>query len=403
MLVTVRNPTNFPRHGFVSIPWLPLTKNEISPESHVRVEYNGRPLARVQIDKIRIASDPKNDDASFWELCVFVDYMERGGYVEGNPIFLDVLFSEPGAPPPASMPASTPVPPPPKKLPCVTVTSDGVELEGERIFAYLRLPAGIPPDDNYQGGAFTSIRLNHREILDAFKAEEHPWLEHDPEKRLQLDRVLLPNDPLSEKPLTIVKLYDRDWEYVSSGEGPARAWVVVKSPVVEYGSFRANLFRVISLYADADYLIEDIFVRTTSENGEPQPEGRVCFAPHFFLKMNFDLSPLMTITRVPQIPDWFSIATHRFPNQAYGFAANVAAGRIDNPPRDYPRPNKHSSFGWECGFTADRVRCMHLFARRIPPNYAADETGRKWFDLIYKPPEVSEVWTERTTVETEHV
>ena len=379
MQIAIKNPTNEPRNTFVSIPWLRVAKDETPPDAEVVVTYNERRLRKVQVD--RITTDPKRDDKRLWELLVHVDYMQPGGFQTAMPVYLDVSIGTGKAAPHVS------------QLPRVEVANNrkSVTLIGERLVAFLVLPAG-PAQYDYYGGAFTSIRLTGREILDAFGAEEHPSLGHDAEKRLQLDSVSLPNDPLADEPSTSFSLFNRDWKYISSGDGPARAWVAIESPPIIYPNeskptFEAYLYRVISLFTGADYLVEDVFV-VGAPVGNRNARRQISFAPHFFLKMNFDTPPTMTITRVPHIPDWFTIATHRPPQQSYGFAATVPSGRIDNPPRDYPREKKHSVFGWELGFSNRKIRCMHLFQRRIPPNTAADETGRLWFNLIYKPPEI---------------
>jgi hypothetical protein len=120
----------------------------------------------------------------------------------------------------------------------------------------------------------------------------------------------------------------------------------------------------------------------------PNAERFVAFAPHYFLKMNFDQRPTMRINQVPDIPDWFTITTDRVPLQAYGFAATDPCNRIDNPTHDYPgKDDKHSVFGWSLGF-AKKVRAVHLFKRGLPPHESTADTGRKWFDMILKAPAV---------------
>src|SRR5215213_3580158 len=181
MFLSINNPTNDVRHGFVTVPWSML-RGTIDPNRPLMVKYRGRALTRVQLDRINLAGATTTQD-SLWEVCVYVEYMEPGGYQTSNPLQIEV----------DSAPHSTPEPPQysaPKPIVAVKVEDNDrrVTLSGAYLEAFLQLSAG-PPNFDFQGGAFTSIRLRGREILDAFAAERHPSEGHDPYKRLQLDAV----------------------------------------------------------------------------------------------------------------------------------------------------------------------------------------------------------------------
>lgn len=258
-----------------------------------------------------------------------------------------------------------------------------VEMWSNRMRLHIHLPK---EPTKYQGGAMTSIQLDDREMLDPIRAELGPH-DHDPEKRLQADRVRVANPPWSEAPWTEYPVYKEAWTCVNADSGPVRAFANLRSSpftVAHDGSsFECHLHRVISIFHDVDYIIDDLYVTGRPSGKENEPPVQISFAAHYFLKMNFSVFP--EITRVPQIPDWFSIGAGVSPWPGYGFAASVPCGRIDNPPSDYPNErSEHSAFSWELAFAREAC-CVHLFKRKTPASVVADETGRVWFDLIFKP------------------
>jgi len=250
----------------------------------------------------------------------------------------------------------------------------------------MRLHIHLPKEPTgYQGGSITSIQLDDGEMLDPIRAEIGPR-DHDPEKRLQVDRVRIANPPWYEAPWTEHLVYKEAWTCVQAGAGPVRAFVNLRSSpftVAHDGpSFVCHLHRVISVFHDVDHIIDDLYVTGRPADNENDAPVQLSFAAHYFLKMNFSVFP--EITRVPQIPDWFSIGASVNPYPGYGFASSVPCGRIDNPPMDYPNiRSEHSAFSWELGF-ARTVQCLHMFKRKTPAGVVADETGRAWFDLIFK-------------------
>ena len=258
-----------------------------------------------------------------------------------------------------------------------------VEMWSNRMRLHIHLPK---EPTEYQGGAITSIQLDDREMLDPIQAEFGPH-NHDPEKRLQVDRVRIANPPWSEAPWTEYLVYKEAWTCVNAGSGPVRAFANLRSSpftVAHDGaSFVCHLHRVISVFHDVDHITDDLYVTGRPSGKENEPPVQISFAAHYFLKMNYSVFP--PITRVPQITGWFSIGASAHPWPGYGFAASVPCGRIDNPPGDYPSERtEHSAFSWELGF-AREARCVHLFKRETPASIVSDETGRAWFDLFFKP------------------
>jgi len=255
------------------------------------------------------------------------------------------------------------------------------------IAAFVYLPA---EPWGWQGGAITSVQYHGTEILDA-PAAERGVEGHDIEKRLQLDRVSIANPPWATTPVAERSLYREGWTFVAAGAGPVRSWVNIRSPrfMFEYGddagrktTYECYLYRVISAYRHADYLIEDLYVKGTP-NETPATPVRFNFAAHYFLKMHFGEE--RRITQVPLIPDWFTIGSEEPPRPGFGFASSAPVTRIDHPPSDYSNPEgKKAAFGWQLGY-AYSVRCMHLFRRWTHVPDLENETGRAWFELIYRP------------------
>lgn len=266
------------------------------------------------------------------------------------------------------------------------------------IGAYVFFPEG---PKRWQGGAITSVIVDGSEILDAPNADDLD--KHDSEKRLQLDRVLLPNAPWEKEPATEHSLYRMPWTFVAAGGGNlvggsgVRMWVNLRSSSFKHPykdaagnvtTYECHAYRVISVFRHSQHIIEDLYVKGKPVQDEPAAADigtsiRFYFAPHYFLKMQFVDAPVLT--HVPGIPDWFSIGTYRDPSPGFGFAATATVNRIDAPPEDYPTVEQQkAAFGWQLGYGFS-IRCVSLFGTWISPQEMADDTGRAWFELMYKP------------------
>ncbi len=394
MMIGVTNSSKAMRSGAVSVSWDDLTASENPKPRDVAVVkpnlvHGVGDVVRSQIDRVDPA-DPARAVVSMYiedvpanfgvpPLMFRPDY--RSAQQASGPV---VLHTRREHSPPEPIDENDPAP------------KEKIELKNEYIHASVHIPKG---PFGWQGGAVTSVRIYNREILDAFKAEEG-WENQDREKRVQLDYVSVARPPWSKAPVERFALFDKDWRYVASGAGPVRAFVTIESPpfTVFHGPdglkesdaehngkyddvrYDCHLYRVISLYHRADYLVEEIYVR-----GKRRSDGApvsLSFSTHYFLKMRVGEPP--PTRRIPD-NDWFAIGSTGAPFQGYGFAATVSVGRIENPPDDYPNEKeKWSAFGWAMGYGRE-VRSLHLFKRGLLPHQLADETGRHWFDVIYNP------------------
>jgi hypothetical protein len=373
-VLLIRNPTNLSRPGFITVPAPELRGAGPRDTPFTILDEQTKTTYPTQLDRLH-ADDPSRDVVS-----VFIDNIPAHNQdtAQSDAMYLSVrLRQEPDT---HSM--------------SLVDEGPGKLLGNDRLYVYVFPPVG---PFGWQGGAITSVRVRdgdrQHEMLDAMKAEFGDK-DHDQEKRLQVDRVSIANPPWNDAPSTEFKLFEESWQVVGSGAGPVRAFVNLESPgfTFAYGDVehRCHLYRVISLFRGADFVHDQIYVL-----GEPSSDGKrrnFAFAAHFFLKMNCGMSA--RITRVPQIPDWFAIGAVQPPYPGFGSASSVPCGRIDNPPLDYPNyKTEKSAFGWGLDY-AREVRCIHLFKRNTEPHAVADETGRRWYDLILKPPRASAVEVE---------
>lgn len=363
----VRNPTNLSRPGFVTVP-ADKVRDGVDDGPVTVVDDEHKSNCRTQIDRLH-QGDRSRDVVS-----VFIDHIPEHNQdtPESDKMYLSVKPYETSWEHEMS----------------VTDEGDGKLLKNENLVVYIYPPVGPL---GWQGGAITSVRLRQDgreyEILDPLKGEIGDK-DHDPEKRLQLDRVSIANPPWSDEPATEFVLFDKSWRIAGSGAGPVRAFVNLESPEFKYQYGKSvhtcHLYRVISLFHGADFIHEQLYVLGTTPPGSKKPVDNFTFAAHFFLRMNCGMSRL--ITRVPQIPDWFAIGAVQEPYPGFGSASSVPCGRIDNPPLDYPNyKTEHAAFGWGLEFGRE-VRCIHLFKRRTAANIVADETGRRWYNVVLKPP-----------------
>jgi len=362
--IEVISPTDLLRRtAFVTMPLADLAGDRAQSVNSVSVS-GGKHRVLAQIDRI----DP--DLPSRDVVSMLIDDVPGGGVKFGVPSANLVVSLEQGGAAPAD--------------PDLGVYEEParVEMWSNRFRLHIHLPK---EPTEYQGGAITSIQLDDREMLDPIKAEIGPH-DHDPEKRLQVDRVRIANPPWSDEPWTEHLIFTEAWKCVKSGSGPVRAFANLESSpfTVDHGGvvYTCHLHRVVSIFHNVDYILDELYVTGRKDGATTGVPDQLSFAAHYFLKMNCGVFP--PITRVPLIPDWFSIGATEIPFPGYGFAATVPCGRIDNPPIDYPNErSEHSAFSWDLGF-AREARCVHLFKRRMPANVVADETGRAWFDLLFK-------------------
>ena len=388
----LHNYDEHPRHwGLATFPWpqvSPVRADRVTVTGIHRVDGDGGPVY-AQVDAV----DP--DDASLDVLSIFVDdWLDKGGVDTGLEVWRVSLGFTADERPLTDAEIKERLR---QREESVLTTQDfwlHNDLDGSHrtstVRQYPRTVAKVvfPPGPNgWEGGAVTSMKLDGFEVLDLPAADRGSTPDH--EKRLQLDRVSIANPPWAEEPYTEALLYEKPWTFVAAGSGPVRMFVTLRSPEFTYAyvdlagkatEYKCHLDRVVSLYRHANYLVEDLYVKGSTGDSPPV---RMEFAPHFFLKMH--LHPSRVITQVPTIPDWLSIGTYDAPRPGYGFASTSPVRRIDNPPGDYPtKDQRHAAFGWQLDY-AHSIRCLHLFRYWAFPWEVADDTGRSWFRLIFKP------------------
>jgi hypothetical protein len=267
-----------------------------------------------------------------------------------------------------------------------------VKLINNRLELYFSLVAA-PGDDerNWYAGSATSVRLDGEEILDAFRAQFN-WMDHDPEKRcMQIDQVRLSHPAWEEDQES--SIIDQNYSLISQSRGPVRASITVASPSFKYSyrdiftgkhnSLEWKLFRVISLYKDADYIIEELYVKAVPEKEIPGLDTLdLYFTARYFNYMDMGLDA--RLFRYPHIPDWFAFACRHSPFQGYGFATDVHTSYVNLPHPAFPDPeNEHKSFSFELG-SSKKATCLHLF-KRSRPRELESETGKSWDRYIYQP------------------
>jgi hypothetical protein len=296
------------------------------------------------------------------------------------------------------------------------ITGNGVKFTNEALSVWFNLgPKLNRAGQSCYAGAATSVQLYGKEILDAFI--DDPSF-HDPEKRcMQLDFVELfrPSwEPRHYWDLPFVQkkeLIDRPYHVVSSSDGPVRVSLTIASDRFDY-SYRdpfttetrhleCRVFRIINLYAGAEYIVEDLFVKGVPKDGIAATDYvHLYFVAHYFSYLSFlDLS----ISRFDFVPDWFVASNLLMPFQAYGFATDRHTAPIEHPHRTFPNADRE-----RCSFSFNLFPCkvaksLHSFMRYYPADgsvlnvdtldkerYRArrhfeDRAGALWDEQIYRP------------------
>jgi hypothetical protein len=289
----------------------------------------------------------------------------------------------------------------------VAVFPNGVRFENRRMHVYFELkPQPWKDYRTFMAGSATNVEVygtaqrpdgKEEKFIEFLDANAGLWgfAHHDGEKRaMQIASICLPRpatDPLA--PHAEHTLFDKPYKVWAHGNGPVRSWVTLRSSSFDYtfhepltGTSRTltcHLYRVISLWeADATYLTEELFVRTkVADDARPVD---LAFSPRYF--MSADLGPRRgKIVHYPAVPDWFSIHCDAEPKPGYGFATDVHARHVWNPPIGFPRPYKpHLAYSWELGFS-HRAHCLHLFRLNTTAEEMERLAGHYWYTHIYKP------------------
>jgi hypothetical protein len=243
-----------------------------------------------------------------------------------------------------------------------------------------------------------TVQVNRFEFLDTEGANKDAFWGHDEEKRaMQIDYVRIWRPPWDPYEPTCFEwpLFHEPWTLVGAGGGPVRAWATLASPPFPFDvqtapggartEYNCTLSRTLSLYADADYILEDLRVRGSAKGAA----GSVsfAFAVQYFMSAQFSLMP--KIVHYPEIPDWFGIAA-AFPGlpkmPGYAFATNAHVTLVQNPPGGFPRPENehHKAFSWSTQ-AARSIKCGHVFRLETNSPKIADDAGKFWYLHLLAP------------------
>jgi hydrogenase maturation protease len=383
-LLAVVNPSDYWRGGYVATPWQPIAQQfHLSPDELILSDLRDRTHSSLwgQVDRID-PDDPDRDmlifslpqpippvsgSGAMASMLIKIDQgklLPRGA---GEP-YLEVVWDPDGR-------------------------ARGVRLINKRLTVWLNL---VPDPENHGrnwfAGAATSVQLEHQEILDPFPAATGEWMHHDPEKRcLQVAELQLPPPPHPIKsPYYSVPLFNHAYRLVAQNEGPVRASVTIASEPFDYmgpdpvsGMNRhltCELYRVISLYAGADYLIEDLVVKGKPKGQDDEQFGaaavNLSFAVRYFTHIDLGHQPILY--RPPHVEGWFAIGSSVSPYPGYGFATDLHIDAVS-----YPHQGNEHQLSWQL-LPGRSATCLHLFMRG---QTEADDsqTGRSWYELLYEP------------------
>lgn len=269
----------------------------------------------------------------------------------------------------------------------------GVRLSNNRLIVWFNLiPAPEDNGQNWFSGSATSVQLDHQEILDPFVAARGEWLGQDSEKRcMQVAGLFLPGASDPKSPYYQVYLYNHSYRLVSQNTGSVRASITIASepfdymgadPVTGYNRHLVcELYRVISLYAGADYLIEELFVKAKPKTEEDRimdsPEVvYLNFGLNYFTHMN--MGHTQDIQQVFPVPDWFALGATEPPYPAYGLTTNMHIESLV-----HPYEGNTNQFSWKL-LPGKFAKCLHLFMRN-QPNEFDTRVGHFWNEMIYSP------------------
>ena len=400
------NPSDYARRGYVTAPWGPIEERlkavGIAPQLMKIFDQSNRPL-RFQID--RPVPHDRSRDTLLLALADSVPpgpdshYSKSTGYVTIDSSGPD-RYEETEA----------------------TVTVVGAKGYEEAVilannclqvrFNLTAFAEGI--EGNWFAGSATSVQLDGRIIKEILDPGPDFW-RHAPEKRcMQLDFVDVSYPAWSQFPMQRFHVYDQPYKLVSVSAGPVRASITVAAAPFDYGyrdpysghyrELRSSLYRVLSLFADADYVIEELFVRApVDENKGLKEPVDLYFASQFFSSVCF-VRP--QVSRSEDVPDWFAISNLLRPFVSYGFCTDMHVDSISNPHPDYPiTDGKLHAVSWQIP-RSNSVKCLHLFSRLEPSidQYEGEDfyryesrksreakshfdhrAGTAWYEHIFKP------------------
>jgi hypothetical protein len=376
--IAIYNPAGHERPGHIVIPWSEFQRHCPAadyPENGFALQDRANREIPYQIDRI----DPADPTRKF--LVVGLDAAVPAGPED---------CSRPATTLAISRRHSSPFP----HKAYAHKARSGIELSNGKLTTYISFSRiHDNPNKPWYAGAATTVQLNCREVLsfgDDFK-------KHDPEKRcMQIDHLYLPSHAQAPYLDVKVELYNQDYEYVAHSSGPVRATVTMRSVPFPYAytdgakggdcTVQCRLYRAVSLYAGADYILEDLYIKADS-GGRREAQSNV---PRFMARYysHIDLGHVPHIFQFANIPGWFALGAGELlgGKPGYGFATSSRAASVAYPHRDtsvlYHDPVHYKEFSWLL-FPCICATNMHLFMHKIGTDFD-DETGRRWYDLIYR-------------------
>jgi hypothetical protein len=399
------NPSDYKRSGHITTPWEQIKERveqaNIKPE-RMKVCDESNNCLPFQIDRIDPA-DPSRDTLSFSLASGILpgpdDYSKPTSYVTIDESE-QMRFGE-------------------VEPQLVEIGPKGqehrIKLVNSRLEVWFNLtPSPEDIEGKWYSGSASSVQLDARVIREILDPDPNMW-SHDSEKRcMQMDFIEMSYP--AWKPFTSQQfcLIDQPYKLVSKSVGPVRASITVASTPFLYSSrdpftqedrhIYCSLYRVISLYAGADYVMDELFVKAMVNKDKASKETvDLYFIPHFFTYLHFlDLN----ISRFDDIPDWFVVSNLSRPFVSYCFSTDVHVSSILTPHPGYPVPQKEPySVSWHLPL-CKAAKCLHLFARFEPSidqyegetflhyehrkrqeakHHFEDRAGKAWYEFIYKP------------------
>ena len=434
------NPSEFARGGPVTAPWAPIERwlGEAGIHHH-RMEITDQSGRRVpfQIDR------PVPHDRSRDTFCVYVDHFapsHRDNYsdstgsltVDSHAPEHDTAGTEKAATASSSAGGSAPLGSAQSpssdsdETSVITVGDEGKEeqvaLKNGCLEVYFNLtpapkstvaPTPEGKVGSWYAGSATSAQLTGNKIKEILDPGEDIW-KHDPEKRcMQVDFVEVSYPGWADPSSRRWSLYDQPYELIAKSAGPVRASATVRVPF-DYDYYdpysgrkrnlRCSLYRILTLYTAADYLLEEIFVSAPLEdNPELKEPANLYFELQMFTALGFSKPYL---SQFEGIPDWFVVSNLARPFVSYGFATDVHVESILDLCSKYPfnERNTHAR-SWRMP-RSKRMNCLHQFGCFDPAedprsgegwvlyetrksgearSHFERKAGHAWYEHIFRP------------------
>lgn len=401
--LVLKNPSDYSRGGVVITPWKPVAaKLGVKRDARVRVSHDAEEptsanVARAvrhdterargtvlatQVDRL----DP--DDPEFDQLVFTLDRAINAGDSDyGHPSAFATVEQTTDEPPDTGTWYET--------------YFTGVKLGNRRMHVWINTSVNKHDNENWYGGAITSVQVGSFEMLDALASDlGQAHLSHREIRCAQVDQIHLVRPPWDADTSVDAQVFSEPWRCISVSHGPVRTTATIVSSDFSYTCkdvdqtervFTCNVYRAISIYADRDEIHEQVWVKGKPQGGDVVP---LWFSLRYFMLMRFrkervrgeswPTSAIVTF-RYPNHDGWFAMTSKTRPHHGFGFATDAHAGPIWNPPLDYLDPEtRHFAFTWELGATRC-ARSVHTFYEKTTPKELSDAVGWTWYDCLFRP------------------